>query len=140
MYSPQQLYQFIQYAKNYLELQDVQFKSGDNFIDPNNEEDVTKLISIALAEHRDGDKPSGFAQNIPGDQGRSRGPWQIYGSTWESVLREYDVFNSFEDINDALDDPGLNAIAALLVAQYDVGERQGLDNWTTKDIASQQEF
>ena len=38
MYSPQQLYQFIQYAKNYLELQDVQFKSGDNFIDPNNEE------------------------------------------------------------------------------------------------------
>ena len=105
MYSPQQLYQFIQYAKNYLELQDVQFKSGDNFIDPNNEEDVTKLISIALAEHRDGDKPSGFAQNIPGDQGRSRGPWQIYGSTWESVLREYDVFNSYEDINDALDDP-----------------------------------
>ena len=62
MYSPQQLYQFIQYAKNYLELQDVQFKNGDNIIDPNNEEDVTKLISIALAEHRDGDKPSGFAQ------------------------------------------------------------------------------
>src|SRR6056300_894374 len=131
MYSPQQLYQFIQYAKNYLELQDVEFKSIDVLLDPNKEEDVNKLIAIALAEHRDGDVPSGFAQNIPGDQGRSRGPWQIYGSTWESVLRQYSVFENVEDINDALDDPGMNAIAAVIIAQYDVGERKGIDNWST---------
>lgn len=131
MYSPQQLYQFIQYAKNYLELQDVEFKSSDVLLDPNKEEDVNKLIAIALAEHRDGDVPSGFAQNIPGDQGRSRGPWQIYGSTWENVLRQYSVFENVEDINDALDEPGMNAIAALIIAQYDVGERKGIDNWST---------
>jgi len=131
MYSPQQLFQFINYAKNYLELQDVEFKSSDVLLDPNKEEDVNKLIAIALAEHRDGDVPSGFAQNIPGDQGRSRGPWQIYGSTWENVLRQYSVFENVEDINDALDDPGMNAIAAVIIAQYDVGERKGIDNWST---------
>tara|TARA_Y100000389_G_scaffold113668_1_gene110801 strand:+ start:792 stop:2126 length:1335 start_codon:yes stop_codon:yes gene_type:complete len=131
MYSPQQLFQFITYAKNYLELQDVEFKSSDVLLDPNKEEDVNKLIAIALAEHRDGDVPSGFATNNFGDQGRSRGPWQIYGSTWESVLRQYSVFENVEDINDALDDPGMNAIAAVIIAQYDVGERKGIDNWST---------
>jgi len=131
MYNPQQLFQFLQYAKNYLEKEDVEFKSSDVLLDPSNEEDANKLIAIALAEHRDGDSPSGFAQNIPGDQGRSRGPWQIYGSTWENVLREYDIFKNVDDINDALDDPGMNAIAAVIIAQYDVGERKGIDNWST---------
>jgi len=140
MYSPQQLYQYIQYAKQYLESEDFEFKSGDTLLNPNNEDDITRLISVALAEHRDGDVPSGFAQNIPGDQGRSRGPWQIYGSTWENVLREYDIFNSYDSINDALDDPGLNAIAALIIAQYDTGERTGINNWTTNEISGQQEF
>ena len=140
MYSPQQLYQFLQYAKQYLETEDFEFKNGDTLLNPNNEEDITRLISIALAEHRDGDKPSGFAQNVHGDQGRSRGPWQIYGSTWESELRKYDVFKSFDNINDALDDPGLNAIAALIVGQYDVGDRTGINNWTTNEISGQQEF
>jgi len=140
MYNPQQLYQFIQYAKQYLESEDFEFKSGDTLLNPNNEDDLTRLISIALAEHRDGDRPTGFATNNDGDEGRSRGPWQIYGSTWESVLREYDIFNAYDNINDALDDPGLNAIAALIVAQYDVGDRTGITNWTTDEISGRQEF
>ncbi len=127
MYSPQQLYQFIQYAKNYLELQDVEFKSSDVLLDPNKEEDVNKLIAIALAEHRDGDVPSGFAQNIPGDQGRSRGPWQIYGSTWENVLRQYSVFENVEDINDAL-----TQIVARLEA---IEERLDREDQTVKGFA-----
>ena len=140
MYTPQQLYQYIQYAMNYLETEDFEFKNGDTLLNPNNEEDMTRLISVALSEHRDGDKPSGFAQNIPGDQGRSRGPWQVYGTTWENELRKYDIFNDFDNINDALDDPGLNAIAAVIIGQYDEGDRTGINNWTTNDISGQEEF
>jgi len=132
MYNAQQLYQFLKYAAEYLEMQDVEFKSSDVFADPTKEEDLNRLIAIALAEHRDGeDTTSGFATNEHGDSGNSRGPWQIYGSTWEDELREYEIFNSYANINDALDDPGLNAIAAVIIAQYSEGERKGIDNWST---------
>ena len=131
MYTPQQLFQFLQYAQQYLQQEDFEFKQGELFIDPNDASDMSQMIAIALAEHRDGDVPSGFATNNPGDEGRSRGPWQVYGSTWENVLREFDIFKGYEDINDALDDPGLNAIAGLIIANYDVGERKGIDNWST---------
>ena len=140
MYTPQQLYQYIQYAMNYLSTEDFEYKDGDTLLNPNNEEDMTRLISVALAEHRDGDVPTGFAQNVPGDQGRSRGPWQVYGTTWESELRKYDIFNSYDNINDALDDPGLNAIAAVIIGQYDEGDRTGIDNWTTNKISGQESF
>ena len=134
MYSPQQLFQFIQYAKNYLDGQDFEYQSSDLLLDPNKEEDITKLIAIALAEHRDGDVPSGFATNKPGDNGKSRGPWQINSSVWGNYLKQFDIFNSYDDIKDALDDPGLNAIAAVLIAQYNEGERIGIDNWTTVGV------
>ena len=32
MYSPQQLYQFLQYAKQYLETEDFEFKNGDTLL------------------------------------------------------------------------------------------------------------
>ena len=133
MYNAQQLYQFLQYAKQYLDGQEFEYKTGDKFLNPNNEEDLQKLIGIALAEHRTGNNTTdGMAKNTPGDAGTSRGPWQIRGETnWSSVLREYDIFDSFDNLDEALDDPGLNAIAAVIIANYDVGERKGIDNWST---------
>ena len=133
MYNAQQLYQFLQYAKQYLDGQEFEYKTGDKFLNPNNEEDLQKLIGIALAEHRTGDNTTdGMAKNTPGDAGTSRGPWQIRGETnWRSVLREFDIFDSFDNLDEALDDPGLNAIAAVIIANYDIGERKGIDNWST---------
>ena len=133
MYNAQQLYQFLQYAKQYLDGQEFEYKTGDKFLNPNNEEDLQKLIGIALAEHRTGDNTTdGMAKNTPGDAGTSRGPWQIRGETnWKSVLREFDIFDSFDNLDEALDDPGLNAIAAVIIANYDIGERKGIDNWST---------
>jgi hypothetical protein len=133
MYSPQQLYQFIQFAKQYLESEDFEFKSGNLLVNPNNEEDINTLIAIALAEHRDGDVTSGFAANKAGDNEKSRGPWQIHIPTWEKTLRKYDIFNSYDSIETALDDPGLNAVAALIIAQSETGDDRtyGINNWQT---------
>lgn len=130
MYSPQQLYQFVTFAKQYLDQQGMQFKSGELLLDPNNEEDVNKLIAIALAEHR---KLGGEASNVYGDRGKSRGPWQINSTVWEDTLRQYDIFQGYDDIKEALDDPGLNAIAALIVAQAETGDKRtsGINNWET---------
>tara|TARA_R100001463_G_scaffold1131_3_gene4834 strand:+ start:1126 stop:2490 length:1365 start_codon:yes stop_codon:yes gene_type:complete len=130
MYSPQQLYQFITFAKQYLDQQDMEFRSGDLLLDPNNEEDVNKLIAIALAEHRGND---GESTNQYGDSGKSRGPWQINYTVWEDTLRKYDIFQGYDDIKEALDDPGLNAVAALIVAQAETGNEKtsGINNWET---------
>lgn len=130
MYSPQQLYQFVTFAKQYLDQQGMQYKSGELLLDPNKEEDVNKLIAIALAEHR---KLGGESSNVAGDSGKSRGPWQINYTVWEDTLREYDIFQGYDDITEALDDPGLNAIAALIVAQAETGDERtsGINNWET---------
>tara|TARA_R100000353_G_scaffold173025_1_gene138916 strand:+ start:8526 stop:9866 length:1341 start_codon:yes stop_codon:yes gene_type:complete len=130
MYSPQQLYQFINFAKQYLDQQGMQYKSGELLLDPNKEEDVNKLIAIALAEHRGND---GESTNIAGDSDKSRGPWQINYTVWEDTLRKYDIFEGYDDITEALDDPGLNAVAALIVAQAETGDERtsGINNWET---------
>tara|TARA_R100001082_G_scaffold67112_1_gene37968 strand:- start:861 stop:2201 length:1341 start_codon:yes stop_codon:yes gene_type:complete len=136
-YTPQQLAEFLQFAVNYLKLNEekIEFISDDLHLDPTKDKDIQKYIAIALAEHGDPQTATstGISTNTPGDGGNSRGPWQIHIPTWESTLRTYEVFDKYDDIKEALDDPGLNALAAVIIAQQKTGDERtdGINNWQT---------
>ena len=136
-YTPQQLAEFLQFAVNYLKLNEekIEFISDDLHLDPTKDKDIQKYIAIALAEHGDPQTATstGISTNTPGDGGDSRGPWQIHIPTWESTLRTYEVFDKYDDIKEALDDPGLNALAAVIIAQQKTGDERtdGINNWQT---------
>ena len=136
-YTPQQLAEFLQFAVNYLKLNEekIEFISDDLHLDPTKDKDIQKYIAIALAEHGEPQTATstGISTNTPGDGGNSRGPWQIHIPTWESTLRTYEVFDKYDDIKEALDDPGLNALAAVIIAQQKTGDERtdGINNWQT---------
>ena len=138
-YTAEQLQEYLQYAGNYLKTQGMEFVSDELHLDPENPEDIKRFIAIAFAEHGDPkskSNPKQVATNTPGDEGDSRGPWQIRIPTWRETLGQYDIFDGYESLEEALDRPELNAIAAVIVAQQGAVEPRGemydgINNWET---------